>query len=73
VLADTLKFDNSKGKREFDTEERDVAELADPAGLPQTVSIRNPHFDITPLELLTGVVTERGMMTPAAVITFLNS
>jgi translation initiation factor 2B subunit (eIF-2B alpha/beta/delta family) len=73
VLADTLKFDDSQGQREFDVEERDVAELADPTGLPQTVSIRNPHFDITPLELLTGVVTERGIMTPDAVITFLRS
>ncbi len=73
VLADTLKFDSSQGQREFDTEERDAAELAAPAGMPQTVTIRNPHFDITPLGLFTGVVTERGIMTPDDVITLLNT
>ena len=73
VLADTLKFDATKSHRDFDTEDRDSAELADPAGLGQTVSIRNPHFDITPLGLVAGVVTERGIMTPDAVITFFNN
>ncbi len=73
VLADTLKFDATPGRREFDVEDRDRAELTDPAGLAQTVSIRNPHFDVTPLELVTGVVTEQGPMTPDAVITFLNN
>jgi len=72
VLADTLKFDATKRHRDFDTEDREGAELAAPASLGQTVSIRNPHFDITPLELLTGVVTERGVMTPDAVVAYLG-
>lgn len=70
VLADILKFDATPGRREFDIEDRDGAELADPPGLGKMVSIRNPHFDITPLELVTGVVTERGLMKQDAVITF---
>jgi len=73
VLADTLKFDTTTGHREFDIENRDNTELVAPADLTQTVSIRNPHFDITPLELVTGVVTERGIMTPDAIIAFLNN
>jgi translation initiation factor 2B subunit (eIF-2B alpha/beta/delta family) len=72
VLADTLKFDAAKDHRSFDTEDRDSAELADPADLGQTVSIRNPHFDITPLGMVTGVVTEQGIMTPNAVFAYLD-
>jgi len=72
ILADTLKFDTSLGHEEMDIEDRDVLELADPVSLPQTVSVSNPHFDMTPLELITGIVTERGIMTPADVIAFLN-
>jgi len=72
VLADTLKFDTTRGNRQFDFEDRDGGELADPTDVGQTVDIRNPHFDITPLELFTGVVTERGIMTPDGVIDYLN-
>jgi translation initiation factor 2B subunit (eIF-2B alpha/beta/delta family) len=72
VLADTLKFDATKDHRDFDTEDRDSMELADPADLGRTVSIRNPHFDITPLGMVTGVVTERGIMISNAVVANLN-
>jgi len=72
ILAETMKFDATQGRGGIDFEDRDRAELVDPASLPPTVSIRNPHFDITPLELITGVVTELGIMTPADVIACLN-
>jgi translation initiation factor 2B subunit (eIF-2B alpha/beta/delta family) len=73
VLADTLKFDMIPGHREFDVEDRDGTELAAQATLAGTVTVRNPHFDVTPLELITGIVTEQGVMTPDAVIAFLNN
>jgi ribose 1,5-bisphosphate isomerase len=72
ILAGTMKFDANLGREGVDVEDRDGTELADPVSLPQVVSIRNPHFDVTPLELITGVVTERGIMAPADVITCLN-
>jgi translation initiation factor 2B subunit (eIF-2B alpha/beta/delta family) len=72
ILAETLKFDTSLVRDRVDIEDRDGAELAAPINLPQTISVGNPHFDITPLELITGVMTERGIMTPADVIAFLN-
>ena len=73
VLADTLKFDATTSHLYFDTKDRDSAELANPVSLGQTVNIRDPHFDITPLELLTGVVTERGLLAPDTVIAFFNN
>ncbi|UCB42367.1 MAG: translation initiation factor eIF-2B [Dehalococcoidales bacterium] len=72
IVADTTKFETNLGREGVDIEDRDGAELVDPISLPQTVSIRNPHFDITPLELINGVVTERGIMAPADVIACLN-
>ena len=72
ILADTTKFDKNIGREGVDVEDRDETELVDLADLPQVISIRNPHFDITPLELITGVVTERGVMAPVDVIAFLN-
>jgi methylthioribose-1-phosphate isomerase len=29
---------------------------------PQGVSVRNPAFDVTPAELITGIITERGVV-----------
>jgi translation initiation factor eIF-2B subunit delta len=72
ALADTLKFDAAPGSRQFDVEDRDGGELADPTGMGRTVNVRNPHFDVTPLGLFTGVVTERGIMTPNAVVAYLG-
>jgi methylthioribose-1-phosphate isomerase len=30
---------------------------------PQGVSVRNPAFDVTPAELITGIITEKGLVT----------
>jgi methylthioribose-1-phosphate isomerase len=29
---------------------------------PQGVKVRNPAFDVTPAELITGIITERGVI-----------
>ncbi len=50
-------------------EEREVAEVLDltlkgqPVA-PETASARNPAFDITPHRLITGIVTENGVVSP---------
>ena len=72
ILADTLKFDTGLIREDVDVEDIDGEELIDPANLPQAVSVSNPHFDMTPLELITGVVTEQGIMAPVDVIAFLS-
>lgn len=46
-------------------EERDskeVLELADIRTAAQGVSVRNPSFDVTPAELVTAIITERGVI-----------
>jgi methylthioribose-1-phosphate isomerase len=48
-------------------EERDPAEVTSPLGLdvaePDT-PVANPAFDVTPAELVTALVTERGVLRP---------
>ena len=63
VLCETLKFDSRLKSDEVDLEEKEPDEVADPANLPPEVRVRNPYFDITPLELITSVITENGMFT----------
>lgn len=48
-------------------EERDAAEVAAFGGLevaPEGTAVRNPAFDVTPADLVTALVTERGVASP---------
>ena len=56
---------------EVDLEEKEPSEVIEPGRLPPEVRVKNPHFDITPLELITGVVTENGLLTPEEVISYM--
>ncbi len=54
---------------EIEIEERSQDEVLDiqiagEAATPESASARNPAFDITPHELLTGLVTEKGVVYP---------
>jgi len=61
VLCETLKFDSRLRGDEVDLEEKDPSEVVEPGKLPPAVKVKNPYFDITPLELVTGIVTENGL------------
>jgi ribose 1,5-bisphosphate isomerase len=63
VLCETLKFDSRLKSSEVEIEEKEPEEVAGTADLPTGTRIRNPYFDITPLELITSVVTENGLFT----------
>ena len=71
VLCETLKFDPRVSGDEVDLEEKEPSEVIEPGRLPPEVRVKNPHFDITPLELITGVVTENGLLTPEEVISYM--
>ena len=48
-------------------EERPAAEVTgygDKRWAPQGVSVRNPAFDVTPAELITGIICEQGIASP---------
>lgn len=48
-------------------EERDAAEVLDPIGLGSDVAVRNPAFDVTPADLVTGYITDRGFSSSVAI------
>jgi len=61
VVCSTYKFNvmNYLG-RGVELEEKDPAEVAEIEG----VEVRNPYFELVPGRLVTGIITERGLMEP---------
>ena len=62
----TIDFGIPSGE-EIPIEERDPAEVAGYGSemwAPEGINIFNPAFDVTPAELVTAIVTEKGVLTP---------
>ena len=72
VFCETLKFDPRLNSDEVDLEEKEASEVAAPGSLPSGTKVKNPYFDITPLELVTGIVTENGLLAAPEVIIYLK-
>jgi eIF-2B alpha/beta/delta-like uncharacterized protein len=72
VLCETLKFDPRVSGGEVDLEEKEPSEVIELGRLPPEVRVKNPHFDITLLELITGIVTENGLLAPGEVISYMQ-
>ena len=67
VAAPLSSFDPVHGESEIVIEERDRDEVAffgGTATLPEDVPVRNPAFDATPLDLVSAIVTESGILRP---------
>ncbi len=62
VLCDTSKFNvlNYLGSS-IELEEKTPDEVSEPM---KNVTIKNPYFEVVPPELITGVITEEGLMEP---------
>jgi methylthioribose-1-phosphate isomerase len=71
VLCETLKFDPRLKSEKVDLEEKEPSEVVELRKLPPEVKVKNPSFDITPLELITGIVTENGLLTTEEVISYM--
>jgi methylthioribose-1-phosphate isomerase len=64
VAAPFSSFDLNHDETEVCVEERDASELSILGNVrlaPEGVEIFNPAFDATPLELITAIITERGV------------
>ena len=72
VLCETLKFDPRLRSDAVDLEEKEPSEVVEPGRLPLGVKVKNPYFDITPLELVTGIVTESGLLRSEEVISYMQ-
>ncbi len=67
VAAPISTFDLAHSEKEVEIEERDANEirrLGDRQLAPPGVKVYNPAFDATPLDLVTAIITERGIYRP---------
>jgi methylthioribose-1-phosphate isomerase len=68
VAAPSSTFDLSLASgKEIPIEERDPREITEPGGVriaPTGAVAFNPAFDVTPAELVTALITERGIISP---------
>jgi eIF-2B alpha/beta/delta-like uncharacterized protein len=62
VLSENAKFDPRMRSSDIEHEEKNPTELAAQGILPEGVVIKNPYFDLTPLNLVTGIITEEGLV-----------
>jgi methylthioribose-1-phosphate isomerase len=70
VAAPASTFDLSLATgAEIPIEERDSREITHPLGkpiAPEGIAVYNPAFDVTPAELITAIVCERGVIRPVS-------
>ncbi|MFA6372758.1 MAG: S-methyl-5-thioribose-1-phosphate isomerase [Methanothrix sp.] len=67
VAAPLSTFDRLHKEEDIVVEERDAEEICSMNGkrlAPQGIEVYNPAFDATPLELVTGLITEKGVFRP---------
>jgi methylthioribose-1-phosphate isomerase len=67
VAAPLSTFDLGRSERDITIEVRDPEEICILAGTrlaPAGVAAYNPAFDATPLELVTALITEKGIFRP---------
>ncbi len=68
VVAPSTTFDLAlNAGMDIPIEERNIEEVTEFMGLrtaPNDISVRNPAFDVTPNELISGIITEKGIIYP---------
>ncbi len=68
IVAPSTTFDlDIKSGNDIPIEERNIKEVTNFMGVqsaPENISVRNPAFDVTPHELISGIITEKGIISP---------
>lgn len=72
ALCETAKFDKRLNGCEAELEEKVSLDMFLPGILPPFNWKRTPTFDVTPLELITNVITERCVLTRAEVMPYID-
>ena len=75
VAAPLSTFDMTSKARDVVIEERgrdEIATIGNRTFVPSAVPVKNPAFDATPLELVTAIITEKGIIRPPFTMTDLS-
>ena len=72
VAAPLSTFDMTGKARNVVIEERgrdEITRIGNRTFVPPTVPVKNPAFDATPMELVSAIITENGVIRPPFTIT----
>lgn len=75
VAAPLSTFDLKRNTRDVVIEERgrsEITRIGNRTFVPPAVPVKNPAFDATPLELVSAIITEKGIIRPPFAITDLK-
>jgi eIF-2B alpha/beta/delta-like uncharacterized protein len=72
VLCESLKIDPTLKSDEAIVEEKNPNEMVMQGVFPAEITIKNPYFDITPAELITGLITEDGVIPQSEVGAYIS-
>jgi methylthioribose-1-phosphate isomerase len=67
VAAPLSTFDAQRKARDVVIEERgrdEIARIGNRTFVPPAIPVKNPAFDATPMELVSAVITENGIIRP---------
>ena len=72
VLCESLKIDPTLKSDEADLEEKNPDEMVVQGVFPAEIVVRNPYFDITPVELITALITEDGVIPQSEIPAYIK-
>jgi ribose 1,5-bisphosphate isomerase len=72
VLCESLKIDPALKSNEAELEEKNPNELVMQGVFSPKIIVKNPYFDITPPELITGLITEDGVTPQQNIINYIK-
>ncbi|HEY90268.1 MAG TPA: hypothetical protein G4O07_00375 [Dehalococcoidia bacterium] len=72
VLCDTLKFDAELTRENVDLEYIKSPQVAGVSGLPPGVTACEYRFDFTPMKMVTGIITEEGILSSFDVAAYIK-
>lgn len=72
VLCESLKIDRDLKGNEADLEDKNPNEMVIQGVFTPGITIKNPYFDITPVELITGLITEDGIIPQSEISAYIK-
>jgi ribose 1,5-bisphosphate isomerase len=73
VLCESLKIDPNLKGNEADLEYKNPNEMVMQGVFPPEITIKNPYFDVTPVELITGLITEDGIIAQSEINAYIKN
>ncbi len=73
VLCESLKIDPALKSDQADLEEKNPDEMVVQGVFPAEIVVRNPYFDITPVELIGALITEDGIIPQSEIPAYIQT